>query len=137
MQNKKTHKDQNILYFKISIYCLFIFSIIYSFIIKEGNYGFGVDYYHSYQFGYPSNYFFYDFHEFLAVRGFVNNDYFELCKGPISYNSGELCSVLNDFLIKGLDSHSSDRKEFSVLVNNKNDSSFTRKNIDYLDIILN
>ena len=65
MQNKKTHKDQNILYFKISIYCLFIFSIIYSFIINEGHYGFGVDYYHAYQFGFPSNYFFSDFFGWL------------------------------------------------------------------------
>ena len=58
MQNKKTHKNQNILFSKIALYCLFIFSIIYSFIISEGHYGFGVDYYHAYQFNFPSNLFF-------------------------------------------------------------------------------
>ncbi len=84
----------------------------------------------------PIFYFFKDYYEFLSIRGFVNDDFFELCKGPISYNSYELYSDLNDFLKKGIDLYNSERKNLNILVNNKKSSSYTKDNIEYLNKIL-
>ena len=63
----------------------------------------------------PIFYYFKDYSEFLSARGFVNDSFFELCKGPISYNSLELFADLKNFLIDGIDLYSSERKYLNSL----------------------
>lgn len=70
----KKKKDIENKLFIIVILFLILVSTIYSLIIGRGHYGFGVDYYHAYQFSYPSDVFFTDrigwFLSTLNINGF-------------------------------------------------------------------
>lgn len=85
----------------------------------------------------PVFFHFIDYNNFLSTRGFAFDDYSKLIAGPISYDSEMLYSNLNDFLKKGIDLYSSQRKSLNILFYNNFISSYTKQNIEYLKLILN
>ena len=70
MTKKKTYTNN--LFFQVAIYFLFVFSTIFSLIISKGYYGFGVDYYHSYQFDLPDEIFITDYIGWLLATLNIN-----------------------------------------------------------------